>query len=192
MFWRVYGQGPTSFDSIAYQALHVSLHTRQLVSCSETLSWNGCLLWQAANKMWAGPATATWCCRFWQPTISRQPSPNYSSTMPTPILDFPNGRTSGKGIVGGMNYFGLTDVRVSGATSIQRRVSRLQFRIMILDESLKPTAYNTGQHRGLYLENMAGSGFGLFNSCRARRSLLLLLLLLLLLRTLVHGCHPPL
>ena len=43
--------------------------------------------------------------------------------MPTPILDFPNGRTSGKGIVGGMNYFGLTDVRVSGATSIQRRVS---------------------------------------------------------------------
>ena len=58
---------------------------------------------------------------------------------------------------------------------------------MILDESLKPTAYNTGQHRGLYLENMAGSGFGLFNSCRARRSLLLLLLLLL--RTLVHGCH---
>ena len=42
---------------------------------------------------------------------------------------------------------------------------------MILDESLKPTAYNTGQHRGLYLENMAGSGFGLFNSCRARRSL---------------------
>ena len=42
---------------------------------------------------------------------------------------------------------------------------------MILDESLKPTAYNTGQHRGLYLENMAGSGLGLYNSCRARRSL---------------------
>ena len=67
------GKGPTSFDSIAYQALHVSLHTRQLVSCSETLSWNGCLLWQAANKMWAGPATATWCCRFWQHTIPGGP-----------------------------------------------------------------------------------------------------------------------
>ena len=42
---------------------------------------------------------------------------------------------------------------------------------MILDESLKPTAYNTGQHRGLYLENMAGSGFWGFNCCRARGSL---------------------